>query len=648
MNPKFEKILIDVYALYTRNGIKSTTMDDAARALGISKKTLYVHVNDKADLVSSVIALQIKLDTEVMDEIFASGINAIEELIALRAYFNNKLAEIHPSFHYDMEKYYPESWKIFLEYKDNYILDCVINNMKKGVKEGLYRKEVNIQVIARLYTSRVDLVFDPSVFPVSEFNFPDVNVDMMDYHVRGIASDKGIKFLENNDISSIFSKTKSTIIASVIMLFMVSFSFGQAVSYSLQQAQDFALKNSAVVKNGEIDIEIAKAKIKEITSTGLPQISGEVKYNNFIDIPTQVAPARAFDPTAPEGLLVPLQFGTSNNASAGITASQLLFDGTYIVGLQAAKVYRQLSETGAKKAKLDVKESVASSYYMALMADENVKIYKRSLDNVKKTLNELILMLNNGLIDAQEVDQMKLTSSTMTNMYDRAVTQKNVALELLEYQMGLKGEGEISLTDSLGALMNSAEDINLLGQKLDVKSHIDYQLISNQKSLLALDVKKEKFRRLPSVAGFFTHSQNAFSNELKFSNWYPTTIVGVSANIPIFGSGMSTYRIKQATLELEKIENTRISLLKGLESGYANAHSEYNAAIKNGRVAKRSRDLAQRILDKTILKQKEGLASSMEVTQANTQFVNAQGQYMNSVFGLLTSKIKLQKALNSY
>ncbi|NQY08904.1 MAG: TolC family protein [Flavobacteriales bacterium] len=648
MDARFENILVEVYALFTRNGIKSTTMDDVARALGISKKTLYQFVNDKPDLVSSVIAYQIELDKNVVDNIFEQGVNAIDEMIAIKIYFTNKLSEIHPSFHFDMEKYYPGTWKIFLDYKNSYVLDCVIKNMEKGVKEGYYRTDLHIPIISRIYVGRIDQIFDSGIFPVSEFNFPEVNVENMKYHIRGIASDKGLKYLDKNNVKSLFSKVNlSTITMIAIFLLSSLFSNGQTV-YSLSEAQQFALKNSAVVKNSHLDVEIAKARIKEITASGLPQISGELGYNHFFDVPTTVTEARNFDSSAPAGLLAPLKFGLPRSATAGVTASQLLFDGTYIVGLQAAKVYRQLSERGVKKAEVDVKEAVATSYFMVLMANENVKIYKSSLYDIKTSLSELKLMLKNGLIDEQEVDQLQLSVSSITSTHDVAVTQKKVALEMLKYQMGLKGDAEIILSDSLDVLILSAENVELLSQTVDVKSHLDYQLITTQESLLKLDVKKEKYRRLPSVATFFSHSQNAFALDIKFDTWYPSTIFGFSANIPIWSSGVSSKRIKRAEFELEKIANTKASLVKGLEVNFVNANAEYNAAINNSRVAKRSRDLAEKILDKTILKQKEGLASSMQVTQANTQYLNAQGQYMNSIIELLTAKIKLQKALNSY
>ena len=185
-------------------------------------------------------------------------------------------------------------------------------------------------------------------------------------------------------------------------------------------------------------------------------------------MPTTVTEARNFDSSAPAGLLAPLKFGLPRSATAGVTASQLLFDGTYIVGLQAAKVYRQLSERGVKKAEVDVKEAVATSYFMVLMANENVKIYKSSLYDIKTSLSELKLMLKNGLIDEQEVDQLQLSVSSITSTHDVAVTQKKVALEMLKYQMGLKGDAEIILSDSLDVLILSAENVELLSQTVDV------------------------------------------------------------------------------------------------------------------------------------------------------------------------------------
>lgn len=178
-----------------RCGVKSVTMDDVSRELKISKKTLYKYFKDKPDLVNQVLIQHCKeevVSTSIISENFD---NAIDELIEITKYVGVQLQQIHPSIHYDLEKYYPEAWKVFTEHKEKYIYECVSKNLKRGIDQGLYRSNLNIPIISKIYISRIDIVFDSTVFPVDQFKFTDVHTEMMRYHIRGIASEKGIRYL---------------------------------------------------------------------------------------------------------------------------------------------------------------------------------------------------------------------------------------------------------------------------------------------------------------------------------------------------------------------------------------------------------------------------------------------------------------------
>ena len=179
-----------------RYGLKSVTMDDIAREIKISKKTLYKYVSDKNDLLCRVMEGHCAVENMVTDQICATSSNAIDEIIGIGKHVSSQLKTMHPSIHYDMEKYYPEVWKIFENHKGGHIYQCVMNNLERGIKEGLYRDNLNVRVIAKLYLSKIDLVFDSSVFPVNEFNFAEVYMELIRYHIRGVASEMGLKYLK--------------------------------------------------------------------------------------------------------------------------------------------------------------------------------------------------------------------------------------------------------------------------------------------------------------------------------------------------------------------------------------------------------------------------------------------------------------------
>ena len=197
MDKKFSEILLKSGEVFMRYGLKSVTMDDIAREIKVSKKTLYKYVKDKSDLLCKVMQGNCSCDVVVIDEILERRLNAIDEIIEIGRYVAGQLKMMHPSIHYDMEKYYPEVWQLFENHKSDYLYGCVADNMARGMKEGLYRDNLNIEIMVKLYLSKIDLVFDATIFPPNKFNFVEVYMELLRYHIKGIASDNGVKYLRN-------------------------------------------------------------------------------------------------------------------------------------------------------------------------------------------------------------------------------------------------------------------------------------------------------------------------------------------------------------------------------------------------------------------------------------------------------------------
>jgi len=197
MDEKFSEILLKSSEVFMRYGLKSVTMDDIAREIKVSKKTIYKYVKDKSDLLCNVMQGNCTCDVMVIDEILDRRLNAIDEIIEIGRYVAGQLKMMHPSIHYDMEKYYPEVWQLFETHKTNYLYGCVADNMARGIKEGLYRDNLNIEIMVKLYLSKIDLVFDATIFPPNKFNFVEVYMELLRYHIKGIASDNGVEYLRN-------------------------------------------------------------------------------------------------------------------------------------------------------------------------------------------------------------------------------------------------------------------------------------------------------------------------------------------------------------------------------------------------------------------------------------------------------------------
>lgn len=196
MDDKLKNILEAAHKLFMRNGIKSMTMDDVATQLHMSKKTLYEHFTDKNDLVTRVVKYISALQRDRIEAICKQGHNAIDELLEINHFVAGMVGQMHPSIHFDLEKYHPEAWQHLMETKRSEVHDCMVKNMRKGIKEGLYREDLNIPVIARIYVSRFDMCFDGELFPPNEHSFAEVMWEQYRYHIRGIASRKGLEYLE--------------------------------------------------------------------------------------------------------------------------------------------------------------------------------------------------------------------------------------------------------------------------------------------------------------------------------------------------------------------------------------------------------------------------------------------------------------------
>lgn len=419
-------------------------------------------------------------------------------------------------------------------------------------------------------------------------------------------------------------------------------------AFSLKEAQDYGVENHLSAKNARLNVEESRRKVQETIAIGLPQVSGEATFNHFIDIPVQVAAANVFDPNAEEDVLIPLQFGTNNNATATINATQLLFDGTYFVGLQASKTYMQLSEQSAEKSEIQIKDNVASSYYNVLIAEENQKIFSENVERLEEQLRQLTEMHKNGFIEETEVDQLALILSDAKKRNSTIKRQVEVTYQLLNFQMGREITEPLQLTDDLRSIYANYDEASLLQRDLKLDDHIDFRLMSTQEEIQLLQLKAERAVRYPSLGAFYQLSQNSFSNDYNLPDWYRSSVVGIKVSMPLFTSMGTTRKIQQRKIQLEKIQNDKEMLEDNLKIEVSVARTQYIDALEQFRTEQENLELSKKILDKTTQKQANGMASSIDVTVANNQYLETQGKYINALYNILKSKSTLDKALNNY
>lgn len=414
-------------------------------------------------------------------------------------------------------------------------------------------------------------------------------------------------------------------------------------AYSLKQAQDYALQNSPVVKAKQLEREIASKKVYELTATGLPQIAASGNFQNFLDIPTTVVPANAFSPSAPADELVALRFGTDYNVTGSFTVNQLIFNGSYFVGLQASKTYQLLAEKDVKKAELEVKEMVAQSYYSILILQENLQILDSSYVKMEKLLNDTRILVENKVIESTDADQLEVNVITVKNALEQARRQLEVSKSLLKLNMGMPLDKEIALTDDASVFVQALAP----PPAFDTQANVDFQILQVQHSLAILDMKNKRAAYLPSLGAFFNHQQQAFRNEFDFfdkdKNWFPATIWGLSLEVPIFSSGMRMSQVSQAKIKAEQVQVAIDQMENSLKVQALKLQADYTGALDTYESEKKKTAVTAEILRKTEIKFKEKVASGLELTQIQNQYLNAEAARVNAIYNLITSKIALDK-----
>jgi len=459
-------------------------------------------------------------------------------------------------------------------------------------------------------------------------------------------------------------KARNIIILTLLLL-LSNFGFGQEVkSFSLQEAQEYALQNSAEVKNAKLDNDIAKKKIWEITSMGLPQINVTGNYQHQFIVPTinfGGATSLVLDPTQPAGTPLtsdmvgnqlklktdqgtPIPLGVMNNTTFDLTLSQMVFSGAYIVGLQASKIYSQISEHNFQLSRIDMKESIANTYCMVLIMEGNLKILQNSYNNLKKTLSDMREINKQGLIEDTDVDQIELTSLNIENAVNTVQRQVDASYDLLKFQMGIPLENKITLKDGLENMLISLDVATVTNKPFNIQDNITYKIMNTQEQFGKLVLKKEISNYLPNLSAFYRHTE--LINQPAF-NFTPKDILGLTLNVPILSSGQRVVMVQERKMELEKITISKQKAIEGVKMDYSNALNDMNSTYEKYQNEKKNIDLTKRIYDKTIIKFQEGISTSLDLTQVNNQYLTAQTNYYTAILNLLIARNKLDKLVNN-
>ncbi|MCL6266871.1 TolC family protein [Flagellimonas myxillae] len=440
----------------------------------------------------------------------------------------------------------------------------------------------------------------------------------------------------------------------IISLFLTLSWLGHAqenapYSFSLDEAIIYALEHNYTAINANRDIVDAQKQKWETIADGLPQISGAISYQNQLKQPVSQIPAEFFG--GEPGTFQEVVFGQPQSATATATLTQQIFDGSYIVGVQATKAFLSFSQNNKEKTELDVRKAIVEAYGNVLLAQESVKISENNKSTLEKNLHETQKIFENGLGDEESVDQLKITLSSVDNQLKNAKRLEKITLQMLNLNLGLPIETPTVLTENLDDLTQKQIDFGLLDTSFNIENNVDYKLAINQEEQRYFEHKLAKSRALPTLNAFVNYGGSSFSDSFNFlssdQEWFGSSVLGFDLSIPIFSSLKRSAGTQRAKIALEKAKTQLTEAEEQIRLRLESAKSDYILSIEEYGTSKENLELAERIENKNQVKYTEGLATSFELRQAQTQLYSTQQEYLQSMVDVINKKTELETILNN-
>jgi outer membrane protein TolC len=420
-------------------------------------------------------------------------------------------------------------------------------------------------------------------------------------------------------------------------------------SFTLQEAVDFATDNNRAIQNAERDVKIAAQTKRETTATGLPQINANIGYNNWLEQQVSLIPAGVFGGVP--GQFSEVTFGTTQTMNGSINIRQKLFDGSYLVALQAAKVYLEISKNAKEKTTNEIRKVVAYSYGNVLLAEANLEIVNSNIALLEKNVWELSKVYENGLVEEESLQQLQLTLSGLKSNQRYTKRLKNIAYQIFNNSLGLNLNSEVVLTNSLEELVLLYSFLTPSRSENEIEEVIDFKIAVNSVKSDELLLKLEKSKALPSLNAFVNGSYSGNSERFSFTEnsqkWFGASLFGVTLDIPVFSSFKRSASTQRARLNLEKSKSNLEETTNKIKLEINTARSNYEFAVEDYEIKKNALDLSKNISIKNEIKFFEGLTTSFDLSQAQRQLYMAQQDHLQSMLNILLKRVELESLINT-
>ncbi|PDH45900.1 MAG: transporter [Flavobacteriales bacterium MED-G15] len=441
-------------------------------------------------------------------------------------------------------------------------------------------------------------------------------------------------------------KIKLILLATLLTSFAWSQTYPK--SLSLEEAIEFGMKNNRSIINADREILKAKKERWKTIAIGLPQISSEINYQNFLEMPVSLVPAEFFGGEV--GTFRELTFGTKQNMIGSVKMEQLLFDGSYLVGLEASRVYLKISENLFEKTNLEVKKLITTTYTNVLIAQYTISFLEKNKKTLEVNLTEIHQLFKNGFEEEESVEQMQLSLAQVNSQLKYAQNLVKITKEMVKFVIGYPTEKPLVLESDLETIFNEEIYFKTSPEIDDIQNNIDIKIADNNVKSESLQFKYEKSKSLPKLSGFINQTYTGNSDEFTFTErnqkWFGSTLVGLTLKVPLFSSLGRTAVSQKAKISLDQAITELTDTQERVRIEVKAAYNDYQLAIDNYFTEKENLRLAERIEKKNQTKFFEGMVQSFELRMAQMQLYTAQNNFVTAIQSVINKKTALETLLN--
>jgi len=456
---------------------------------------------------------------------------------------------------------------------------------------------------------------------------------------------------------------KKSIIFYILLIVGTVVQAQDTTSLSLEEAIQYAKEHNTSLKNAELDVKYSEQTVKSIVATGLPQVNANASFVHNIQIAAQQLPdflspaiygvlmQEGLIPSRPIQVGAPqeVQFGAPSMMTGSVSMRQLVFDGTFFLGLKAAKQYVNMSELLHQKKEVDITAEVTKSFYGVLIATDNYYLVVNNLRTVEKSLRDIQQMYEAGLVEKLDVDRLKLTRSTLATQVNNLKGQLDLMKMVFKLSIGMPVETPVKLNGNLKQFKNGYGMVQ--AERFNIENRVEYDILSQQIMLDSMNVRRYKVGYVPNLYLNVSHQQNSFASQAEFTDlgktWYPGTTYSLNLSIPIFDGLYKKAKISEARIKLEQDKNTLNNTRNAIYTEVAQAELRYATTSNALANEKESRELAREIHRVAEIKFREGVGSSMELAQAESDKTQAEIRYSNALYEFMVAVTELQMALGT-